>query len=138
MKYEGKDNYGKPKADYLESISVMDDAELFDETKNKIWLSAYGNSGRRNSGDWNSCDNESGFFNSSQPDQIRVFNKYCKLSVWRAAKKPSFLCFEIKDGDYKKSFQAAFSNATAEEIEQLKLLPNFDADVFFEISGIRL
>jgi len=102
------------------------------------WNSGNGNSGNGNSGGWNSCNNESGFFNSSQPDQIRAFNKYCTISDWDNAIKPPFLSFEIKDGDYKKSFQAAFSNATAKEIDQLKLLPNFDADVFFEISGIRL
>ena len=48
MKYEGKDNYGKLKKEYLDRLSEMDDDSLFDETKNKIWLSAYASNNRRN------------------------------------------------------------------------------------------
>jgi len=42
----------------------------------------------------------------------------------------------LKVYDYKEAFQAAFDKASDEEIEQLKALPNFDADVLKEISGI--
>lgn len=52
MKYEGKDNYGKPKADYLEKISLMDDDALLDETKNTIYLSAYANNNPRSDYHW--------------------------------------------------------------------------------------
>jgi len=39
--YKGNDNYDKPKTEYLEKLVAMDREELFEETKNKIWLSAY-------------------------------------------------------------------------------------------------
>jgi hypothetical protein len=48
----------------------------------------------------------------------------------------------LKKLDYKEAFQKSYNNLSEEErIEQtalLKALPNFNADVFFEISGIRL
>lgn len=36
------------------------------------------------------------------------------------------------------AWREAYDKATKEDIELLKALPNFDADVFFEISGIRI
>ena len=58
---------------------------------------------------------------------------------WEDAEKPDFLHFNLLEGlTYKESFIKSFESATEEDIELLKALPNFDADVFFEISGIRL
>lgn len=53
--YEGKDNYGKPKSDYIEKIRCMDKDVLFQETKQKIWLSAYANNNPRSDYHWQ-CD----------------------------------------------------------------------------------
>jgi len=106
--------------------------------------SGYGNSGDRNSGhgnsgDWNACDYETGAFNSEQSDYIRAFNKPCLRSYWENARKPDFLYFDIDATiGYKASLQKSFESADAEQIAMLKALPNFDADVFFEISGIRI
>jgi len=48
----------------------------------------------------------------------------------------------IKKMDYKEAFQKSYNDLPDEErVKQtalLKALPNFDADVFFEISGIRI
>ena len=95
------------------------------------------NSGDSNSGQWNACAYETGSFNTVQSDVIRVFNMPCRRADWEKAKKPRFLYFSI-GSDYKKSFQESFKSATDEDIEMLRNLPNFDADVFFEISGIRV
>lgn len=101
--------------------------------------SGHYNSGDSNSGFWNSCNKETGFFNSSQSNKIRVFNKKCNLEEWDSADKPKFLFFSVDPKlGYKKSFQKAFKEASKRDIELLKKLPNFDTDVFFEISGIRL
>ena len=48
------DNYGKPKSEYFNNLSKMDDAELFEETKSKIWLSAYANNNPRSDYHWHS------------------------------------------------------------------------------------
>ena len=97
------------------------------------------NSGNKNSGNWNKSDSNNGFFNSKDVDMINVFNKPCSKKAWESASKPRFLFFDSVNGKtYKESFQESFKSATVKEIDQLKNLPNFDVDVFFEISGIRI
>lgn len=54
-KYSGKSNYGKPKTEYLTKLIKMSDEELFTETKEKIWLSAYAANNGRSDYHWH-CD----------------------------------------------------------------------------------
>jgi len=109
------------------------------------------NSGNRNSGDWNACNYETGAFNTMQSDTIRIFNKPCNRNEWRKCEKPRFIYFDLTefvDGkltsyEYKEAFQKSYEEAKQrndfdEQIELLKALPNFDANVFYEISGIRI
>lgn len=44
----------------------------------------------------------------------------------------------LKVYDYKEAFQKAYREAPKEQIEQLKNLPHFDAEVFYQISGIKV
>jgi hypothetical protein len=125
------------------------------------WNSGYGNSGNRNSGDWNSTDRESGIFNSL-PGTLRMFNKPTDLR-WGDIDHPHFRDFylnkwvpendmtdEEKKADpefyvrggylrtytYKEAW-ANFWRETDEENRQKFLnLPNFDAEVFYEITGV--
>ncbi len=121
------------------------------------------NTGYRNTGDWNNVDKEAGFFNTIQSKTIRVFNEDCDYEVWDNSDKPQFLYFDLtewislsdmtdeekkenethiatggylKSFEYKEAFKKSFDNRGDDELDQLKALPNFDADVFFEISGI--
>ena len=124
------------------------------------------NSGYRNSGDWNSGDRNSGFFNTSTPDIINIFNKPCKHEDWEGAEKPGFIyrvlltewiLFDdmtdeekkqwskayicngyLKQYTYKDAWKIAFDKASEGDIELLKALPNFDAKVFEEITGIKI
>ena len=123
------------------------------------------NSGDENSGGWNSGDQNSGFFNSITPTEILIFNRLCSREEWLNADKPSFLFFDIaywvsedemtdeekkadpnfyvrggqlRKRDYKEAFKLSWNNADAEDRIKVKNLPNFDAEVFFEISGIDL
>ena len=106
--------------------------------------SGYGNSGNynsggRNSGNWNSGNRQTGHFNTVEPETINVFNSPCNIDLWNKAKKPNFLYFSTLEGKtYKESFQESFKSATDQDIKDLKALPNFDAQVFFDISGIDL
>lgn len=52
QKYVGKDNYGKPKSEYLARLAAMTDAELYKESTSKIWLSAYANNNPRSDFHW--------------------------------------------------------------------------------------
>jgi hypothetical protein len=97
------------------------------------------NSGNYNSGGWNSCNRETGFFNTKEPTTINVFNKPCDRKVWDSVEKPDFIYFELDDElGYKGSWQKAYATATEEEKVLLKALPNFDKDIFFELTGINI
>ena len=100
-----------------------------------------GNSGNWNSGDWNSGNRNSGFFNTDTPSEILAFNKLCDRKKWEESNKPGFLFFDTSE-DYKESFQKSFKDLTIIEretqVKQLKALPNFDKDIFYEISGIKI
>ena len=101
------------------------------------WNSGNWNSGNWNSGNWNSGDRNSGYFNTDNPEYIRVFNKECLRSDWENSEKPNFLCFEVDDDiGYKASFQKSYEAAGEKDRRLLLSLPNFDAKLFYEISGI--
>lgn len=51
-KYAGKDNYGKPKSDYLARLAAMDDAALFAEAQSMIWHSGYAHNNPRSDYHW--------------------------------------------------------------------------------------
>ena len=102
---------------------------------NGNWNTGDLNTGNRNTGDWNTCNKEIGFFNTTEPEKIRIFNKLINKNVWEKCKKPNFIYFELI-GDYKKSFIKSFNNTTKKDIKLLLQLPNFDYKVFEEISGI--
>ena len=92
------------------------------------------NTGNRNTGDWNKGNRNTGFFNTIDPD-IQVFNSPCKRENWENANKPGFIYFNL-NGTYEESWRKAYDSASDEEKLLLVKLPNFNAKVFQEISGI--
>ena len=50
--YTGNDNYGKPKALYLEKINGMSNEDLQAECEKKMWLSAFANNNPRSDYHW--------------------------------------------------------------------------------------
>ena len=120
------------------------------------------NSGNWNSGNWNSGNWNSGYFNSNVP-LIRMFNKetdtkkenidfpdflYFDLTVWVShdtatdkEKKEHKTEIETSGGflktlKYKEAFRLAWDKANKEEHKKLFDLPNWDNEIFKEISGI--
>lgn len=53
--YEGNDNYGKPKSEYLAKLKAMDEKQLYEECKSMIWFSAYATNNPRSDYHWQ-CD----------------------------------------------------------------------------------
>lgn len=127
------------------------------------WNTGDLNTGDRNTGDWNTGDLNTGYFNQNTPHTIQVFDAPCSREEWVKAVKPSFLYFALnvwipefdmtekekenhptykttggylKQRDYKEAFKESYENASAEDKALLLKLPNFDAQKFFEISGI--
>ena len=120
------------------------------------------NSGDRNSGNWNSGNWNSGFFNSDEPC-VRMFNKmttykrkdikipfwcFFDLTVWvshdtatEEEKTEHKAEIEICGGflktiNYKDAWRIAWNKASIEERKELFDLPNWDNQVFKEITGI--
>jgi hypothetical protein len=128
--------------------------------------SGHSNSGYSNSGHSNSGNRNSGDFNSTTPDTIRCFNKDVDRETWEQADKPQFIYnvnpniwvnesdmtddekeefskFHDRGGylktiEYKDAWKIAWDDASEEDKTLLSKLPNFDADVFEEITGINV
>lgn len=116
-----------------------------------------------NSGDWNSGSYQTGYFNTSTPQEVLVFNKPCNRDKWLESKKPNFIFFELtfwvsesemtdqekidnpkfyvaegylKTITMQEAWAKAWAGASKTDKELLLLLPNFDAKIFKDISGI--
>jgi hypothetical protein len=119
--------------------------------------------GKCSTGDWSISDYSTGHFSTEDYSGFGAFNKPCTLKEWETAKKPNFIYFKVTEWipidvmteqekidnpscettkgylkvyDYKKAWRKAWDSATDEDKELLYALPNFDAEVFKEISGI--
>ena len=114
------------------------------------------NSGYGNSGDFCACNNSSGVFMSKKV-VYEAFNKqltkeeYQKLigsdgfSIVQRFKLYSFKTRTEKNGQkhiahlsYKASWRMFWQKLTPEQKLTIKRMPHFDADVFYEITGIKL
>ena len=124
--------------------------------------SGYRNSGNRNSGNWNSGNRNSGYFNTNEPP-VRIFNAFTEVKRENIV-FPKFLYFDLtvwvsydtateeektkykteietcggflKKLEYKEAFRLAWDKASKEEHKKLLNLPNWNNDIFKEISGI--
>ena len=120
------------------------------------------NTGNRNTGDWNTGNRNTGYFNTNEPF-VRMFNKdtnnkredlsfpsflYFDLTVWvshdtatdeekKVHKQEIEVCGGfLKKLDYKEAFRISWNRASLEEHKKLLALPNWNNDIFKEISGI--
>ena len=126
--------------------------------------SGYYNSGHYNSGYWNSCDRSTGLFNTRErtitifnkesgmsfeeamrTEWFRVLRKYdLELTRWieytEEEKKESVIrqCIGgyLKKFTYKEACANWWSKYTDDEKRIIMTIPNFDADIFKEITGI--
>ncbi len=125
------------------------------------------NSGYCNSGDWNLSDNNSGCFNTEKhplyffdkPTDItfeewRHTHAYCLLNriefikwVWfenmDEEEKKEHPEAEVAGGylkqyDLKESANRWWSNLSGEDKQIIKDIPNFDADKFYQITGVKV
>jgi len=123
----------------------------------------YRSTGHYSTGDWSISNYSTGHFSTIDYSGFGAFNKPCTHKEWNEAKKPEFLYFSLTEWinsdnmtaeekelnptykttggylkvyGYREAWKKAYAEATPEEIELLKALPNFDPEVFKEISGI--
>ena len=130
------------------------------------WNSGNFNSGNFNSGDWNKCNGSNGVFCTIEPT-IKIFDKDTNMTLkeFINSKYNKALCSvelkitewiryteeEIKEDDDKKATKGYLKNYTYKEAcanwwsklteenkEIIMSIPNFDADKFEEITGIKI
>ena len=130
------------------------------------WNSGYWNSGNWNSGNWNKCNGSNGVFCTIEPT-IKIFDKDTNMTLeeFIKSKYNKALCSvelkltewikyteeEMKEDDYKKVTKGYLKNYTYKEAcanwwselteenkEIIMSIPNFDADKFEEITGIKI
>ena len=109
------------------------------------------NSGDRNSGDWNSCNYSNGVFCNQEDKDIRIFNKPSGMSLeefwdskyYRALQsEPLELTYwdnenkELKCRSYKDACAIWWSKLTEKNKKIIQEIPNFDPEIFFDITGI--
>ena len=120
------------------------------------------NTGDWNAGNWNAGDSNTGYFNTIEPPLL-FFNQETTVKKYEIV-FPSFLYFDltvwvshdtatpaekvkhkqeieiyggfIKSLEYKEAFKLAYQKASDDEKIQLFKLPNFNCEIFEEISGI--
>ena len=123
------------------------------------------NTGNYNTGNYNTGNYNTGYFNIDEP-RVRIFWKETDMKKEDIV-FPDWLDFNLTEWvyesdmteeqkndsdnqyykttwwilveyDYKEAFQKSYNKATIEEQLKVKELPNFDSDIFFEISWIRI
>jgi len=130
------------------------------------WNTGNRNTGDGNTGNWNTGDRNTGSFNTTAPDFVNFFNKPLSVDVWDKCAKPDWIyrpstttwvdecsmtpaekvenpTFHtcggyLRTNDMADEWRKAYESATSEDIELTRNLPNFDAEVFKEITGIDL
>lgn len=62
------------------------------------------------------------------------------MSEIEKQENPSFSCIGgyLKKYEYKEAFTKSVIEASKEDRDLIRALPNFDADIFLEISGVDL
>ena len=113
--------------------------------------SGYRNSGDWNSGYWNSCNGSNGVFCNQEDKDIKIFNKPSGMSLqefrrseyyYALISKPLELTYwdekneKLKCRSYKDACAIWWSKLTAENKKIIQQIPNFDPDVFLDITGI--
>ena len=126
------------------------------------WNTGDWNTGDRNSGYWNTGDWNTGFFNTDIP-KVRIFNKetdikrddidfpnyFYNVDITRWISEDDMTKEEkeenegytttegyLKTIDYKEAWKIAWDEADQEDREKTLTLPNWDNDIFKEITGI--
>ena len=122
------------------------------------------NSGNWNSGNWNSGKCNYGCFNTSYyRSPFRVFEQDCSMEEFRKWDKPKFLYFQLdtwidaedmtdqekennpswkttkgylKTYTYKEAFRKSWDEASIEDRKKMLKCPNWNNEIFKEISGI--
>lgn len=129
------------------------------------WNTGYGNTGNRNTGIFNSCNYSTGVF-CNKEEKIRIFNIQSEMTMqeflvskyYRALYSAPFKLTEwvyysenekdtedkkalggyLKEYTYKESCANWWAEMTEENKKIIMSMPNFDKEVFYDITGIEV
>ena len=112
--------------------------------------SGYSNSGDRNSGDWNNCEFSSGVFCNESP-KVKIFNIETSMTMrefrntdyyYALIEQPSLITEWVGDKLITRSYKEACAKWWEETSDRskaiIKSMPNFDAEIFKDITGIEV
>ncbi len=95
-----------------------------------MYNTGYCNTGDENSGCFNSGDRNSGIFNTNEPT-MRMFNKDSGITASEFVKNIDY--------DFRDFLTRIYENELLpKDYDRIKALPNFDPDIFKEITGIEI
>jgi hypothetical protein len=101
------------------------------------------NSGGNNSGHYNSGNYNSGLFNIDEP-KLRIFGQYTDVTMSELITQGRMpyitlqLAVDGKPVEYKQAWQNWWSTASDISKQKILDLPNFDAMIFEEITGVQV
>lgn len=114
------------------------------------WNTGFRNIGNRNTGMFNTCNYSNGFFNTKEPT-VNIFNvdsgmtasEFYKSKYYYALMSSQFILTKLVDDKLKSyTFKEACANwwakMTDKNKEIIKSIPNFNAEIFKEITGIEV
>lgn len=101
------------------------------------WNTGYGNTGNCNAGDWNTGNWNTGCFNTHRNPKIKMFNKPSDWTLrdWRVSVAREIMLNLFQE---TASRQTRWDKLSKEDKAIITSLPNFDADIFEECTGIRV
>ena len=130
------------------------------------WNAGCFNTGDQNAGNWNAGNWNTGCFNTMTPEGGYFFNKWLTFEEWRKADIPTWLYAPcpatwvnpnamsddekecnpkwealggyLRKNDMKEEWRKAYEGASNDDVQAVRDLPNFDYDVFQEITGLDL
>lgn len=91
------------------------------------------NTGDCNTGNYNAGDLNCGFFNTGRPKYIECFNKPIPFEVFEKTSFPLWINVETPSHE---CFRKYFEKASQGDVAMTLKLPNFDYEIFEEITGI--
>ena len=101
------------------------------------WNTGDLNTGNWNTGDWNTGNYHAGSFNTKEVEKVYLFDKEILKTDYDKIVFPSYFYFELNAKlGYQKSWIKSFKQANKDEIKTTINLPNFDFEVFEQVTGI--
>lgn len=101
------------------------------------WNTGNWNAGDWNAGDFNTGNWSAGCFNTHRDPKIKMFNKSSSWTIYDWMRSDAWIIISSLFRT-AASRQAGWDKLSKEDKATVMSLPNFDADIFYECTGIRV